>query len=788
MKKFFMALVAVLGAMTAWAEDIEVTYIDADGKEKTVTATVVDFSGGGIYGTKGEEHWYVVNDEVKIAYMNFMDDHAHLILADGAKLTVDDAILGFVFNAEKNLTIYGQKEGTGQLIASAGNIGYSICSLYGDITINGGIITAITDHWESIGILAEGKITINGGSVTATSSGEDADGIYTSNGDITVNGGTVTATGGTKEGSGIKTNNGNIIINGGSVTAASSSEKGSGVTASGTTTLAGGVLTSDKYSGAVSIADGFTYSDGANLYNGTLDDEQKGAIAGKTMQSALLSLNDNAVNSVAIAAYDGKLMVARLSGRMLNMEGNWNTLTLPFNVDAFAGTHLEGATVKELDTEGWYDAEGTRHDEGGEGLRQTGYDSESGTLTLYFKDAAAIEAGKPYLVKWESGLPAALTVNSAEDWNTFASNINNGTESYEGKLVKLGADIDVTTTVGTSEHPFRGIFDGAGHTMNVTLDDTDNRGTAPFRYISDAIIQNVRTTGTVSGRRHCTGLVGYAYSGTNTIQNCQVAVSVTSTEKWFGGVLGHGMSSITAVANCLFTGSLTGPDDAIIGVFDAWNDEGTHSIENCLENGTYGITVKTAGKDNVTVKNCYGKSGKVADATDASGMSSEVLQAVLGSEWETADGDVVPKLAPTSIFNPVFNAVVISKNNTPVTSGDGNVEFRGNYDPTVLPGDDVSNLYLGSGNHLFWPVNDKTINAFRAYFHVNLGPEQMVHNIVMNLDIDDPTAVEEIKSSMFNVQCSMDNGPWYDLSGRKYDSKPTKPGIYVHNGEKIVVN
>ncbi|GEM_PF-2451464 len=788
MKKFFMALVAVLGAMTAWAEDIEVTYIDADGKEKTVTATVVDISGGGIYGTKGEEHWYVVNSEVKIAYMNFMDDHAHLILADEAKLTVDDAMFGFVFNAEKNLTIYGQKEGTGQLIASAGNIGYSICSLYGDITINGGVITAITDHWESIGILAEGKITINGGSVTATSSGEDADGIYTSNGDITVNGGTVTATGGTKEGSGIKTNNGNIIINGGSVTAASSSEKGSGVTASGTTTLAGGVLTSDKYSGAVSIADGFTYSDGANLYNGTLDDEQKGAIAGKTMQSALLSLNDNAVNSVAIAAYDGKLMIARLSGRMLNMEGNWNTLTLPFNADAFAGTHLEGATVKELDTEGWYDAEGTRHDEGGEGLRQTGYDSESGTLTLYFKDAAAIEAGKPYLVKWESGLPAALTINSAEDWNTFASNINNGTESYEGKLVRLGADIDVTTTVGTSEHPFRGIFDGAGHTMNVTLDDTDNRGTAPFRYISDAIIQNVRTTGTVSGRRHCTGLVGYAHSGTNTIQNCQVAGSVTSTEKWFGGVLGHGMSSITTVANCLFTGSLTGPDDAIIGVFDAWNDAGTHSIENCLENGTYGITVKTAGKDNVTVKNCYGKSGKVADATDASGMSSEVLQAVLGSEWETADGDVVPKLAPTSIFNPVFNAVVISKINTPVTSGDGNVEFRGNYDPTVLPGDDVSNLYLGSGNHLFWPVNDKTINAFRAYFHVNLGPEQMVHNIVMNLDIDDPTAVEEIKSSMFNVQCSMDNGPWYDLSGRKYDSKPTKPGIYVHNGEKIVVN
>ena len=54
MRKFFMTLIAVLGAMTAWAENIEVTYIDADGTEKSVTATVVDLSGGGIYVHNGE--------------------------------------------------------------------------------------------------------------------------------------------------------------------------------------------------------------------------------------------------------------------------------------------------------------------------------------------------------------------------------------------------------------------------------------------------------------------------------------------------------------------------------------------------------------------------------------------------------------------------------------------------------------------------------------------------------------------------------------------------------------
>jgi hypothetical protein len=33
----------------------------------------------------------------------------------------------------------------------------------------------------------------------------------------------------------------------------------------------------------------------------------------------------------------------------------------------------------------------------------------------------------------------------------------------------------------------------------------------------------------------------------------------------------------------------------------------------------------------------------------------------------------------------------------------------------------------------------------------------------------------------------MDNGQWYDLNGRKLDGKPTKKGVYIQNGKKVVV-
>lgn len=34
---------------------------------------------------------------------------------------------------------------------------------------------------------------------------------------------------------------------------------------------------------------------------------------------------------------------------------------------------------------------------------------------------------------------------------------------------------------------------------------------------------------------------------------------------------------------------------------------------------------------------------------------------------------------------------------------------------------------------------------------------------------------------------SLNGGEWYDLSGRKLNSKPTAKGVYIHSGRKVVV-
>ena len=98
------------------------------------------------------------------------------------------------------------------------------------------------------------------------------------------------------------------------------------------------------------------------------------------------SLADNADNSTLISTLttNGGTWNVTLSGRTLYKDGAWNTLCLPFAVSDFTDTPLEGATVKELLTTSNLDGEGK--------------------LTLNFSDdLTAIEAGKPYIVKWANG-------------------------------------------------------------------------------------------------------------------------------------------------------------------------------------------------------------------------------------------------------------------------------------------------------------------------------------------------------------------------------------------------
>ena len=280
------------------------------------------------------------------------EGNATIILADGTTNTVKgfyEDYPGIYVPQNYSLTIKGETAGTGSLNASSNGFGAGI---------GGGYCGASC-----------GVISINGGNITATG-GKYCAGIGSSHNNscshILIYGGTINATGGEN---------------------AAGIGSGWGGTNAGDFSSCGMInILSDVTSVTATKGAGAPNSIGAG-YQGTCSVVAIGSKVGAVERSPYyyFPLANASSNSTKISAFNGEVCDVTLKGRTLYKDNSWNTLCLPFSISDFSGTPLAGATVKTLES--------------------TSFDSTNGALTLNFTEAnlTAIEAGKPYIVKWASG-------------------------------------------------------------------------------------------------------------------------------------------------------------------------------------------------------------------------------------------------------------------------------------------------------------------------------------------------------------------------------------------------
>ena len=140
-----------------------------------------------------------------------------------------------------------------------------------------------------------------------------------------------------------------------------------------------------------------------------------------------------------------------------------------------------------------------------------------------------------------------------------------------------------------------------------------------------------------------------------------------------------------------------------------------------------------------------------------------------------------------NITDPVFTNMHISPTEpTTVTSQDGMVSFIGTYGTVSLAANDKSNIYFGSANKLFWPDQNVTVGAFRAYFKIGENDAVNAKGITsIDLIVDDEEATG-IHNAEFIMQ-NDDADAWFTLDGIRLSGTPAAKGIYIHNGRKVVV-
>ena len=78
--------------------------------------------------------------------------------------------------------------------------------------------------------------------------------------------------------------------------------------------------------------------------------------------------------------------------------------------------------------------------------------------------------------------------------------------------------------------------------------------------------------------------------------------------------------------------------------------------------------------------------------------------------------------------------------------------------------------------------NYRGIRPFQAYTNHNSGT-RFITLMSLGLGGDDATGIETIETD----EADDSNAIWYSLDGRRLDSKPTKKGVYIRSGKKIVI-
>ena len=189
----------------------------------------------------------------------------------------------------------------------------------------------------------------------------------------------------------------------------------------------------------------------------------------------------------------------------------------------------------------------------------------------------------------------SFTINRAEELAGLAKLVNDGTQNFAGKTVRIGADIDLSgkvwTGIGITGKTFSGLFDGQGYTVGglgaVKCGEPGGDYIGFFGKLNGGLTLNIRNL--------------------NVAGNVSVAPETIAGRDYLGysvgGIAGwaQGTAATSSIENCSFKGSVKGYGDGDVGAIAGY---GAMVLRNCSAEAY--ITTDNSGNDKNTTVTCLG--------------------------------------------------------------------------------------------------------------------------------------------------------------------------------------
>ena len=676
--------------------------------------TVTNFAGG----------WYKVDSNITFDHtLNLLGD-THLTIGKGKTMTVNTATDSGI---DSDYTLFVSGEGT-LSVATTGDYGIAVrvgnyVQTGATVTASGNIGIRCTDDFFAFNF--DNDFTFSGGQLTATGSG--GDGIDADN-DITL----------------------------------SCSNATEFIQASSYRSKFGAVKVAD----GKALTDGTEASNGMNGYSGTLTDEQRIAIGGKTLHRAVTTSYVEASGTL-----HENVTAMPLDNTMTTLAAGWYVVNE--NVDYTGKITLSG-DVKLILGDGCTMSFGKE----GELLNATIMECNNHNLTIYGQSG-----GTGWLKAYSAQYDGIKNVNY---YTQYSGNVvisdGNGACINAREFTILGGTLDLKdvggangeiVTTGTGNINIRGgklwaWYKGLKTNGKIILDytnATDQIRAYSYQFQNGLEIADGKTLVDENGTIWSGTLEVYQIGFNNrtlrpfkTITLADNADNSSTISEWNGGV-----------ANVTLSGRTLYKDGD-------WNTL-------CLP---FDVTIAGSplAGDNVVAKVLK--------------TSSELAGGELTLNFDDAPATItagtpfIIKWDKTGVnlINPVFEGVTTSNTTNYVAFTGGT--FKGNYGPLEITDANRNDiLLLAAGNKLGYAKTDRTIangkamGSCRAYFEIpsNGGGQAQARSFVLNFGNDNTTGIIEVNTNLTDITNKAEG--IYDLQGRKVENP--KKGLYIVNGRKVLV-
>ena len=381
-----------------------------------------------------------------------------------------------------------------------------------------------------------------------------------------------------------------------------------------------------------------------------------------------------------------------------------------------------------------------------------------------------------------------ITIASKEDWKTFCNRVNSGQTTLNAKLTKdvdLGEEIVMAGTLdpnspGYDLFYYTGTFDGQGHTLSFSWDAGSRNDIAPFKYVKDATIKNLRTQGKITTKGdYLSGMV-YGAFGTTTLTGCISDVDITGGSGWDASRAAGMVQAVTSdasvhITDCLVKGSITDNSDeserAMAGF--VLSNRGTYTLTRCLYVGK-----NNAPNDSYTFGTEHGISATFTDCyylnTCGKAQGDKITEAQL------RNGYVAYKLQKGR-ESQVWGQTLGTDNEPQLTADATKRVYEVKF---VYNGEVKATRYANSGKTVALPTAEELLGAGynpKMTYMLNFG------DFTANTPVTEDKSVDVTVTGTFNIASKEDWKAFCDLVNSGQNAVDAKMTADVDLGGDIVM-